>query len=50
MGRSMIDFVEGITFEIRRGGNNPRKKATGLSPVALIDLLAVIALPSEFGK
>ena len=27
-------------MEIRRGGNNPRKKATGLFPVALIDWLA----------
>jgi hypothetical protein len=32
-------FSLDITIEIRRGGNHPRKKATWLFPVALIDLL-----------
>jgi hypothetical protein len=39
MSRYCMSFLlMGITIEIRRGGTDLRKKATGLFPVAFIDL------------
>jgi hypothetical protein len=49
---SLIHFISFLrlsllTIEIRRGGNHPPKKATGLFPVALIDLLCLEFLSNE---
>jgi hypothetical protein len=42
----IISFINhGLTIEIRRGGTDHRQKATGLFPVALIEMLCV---PSYF--